>query len=156
MTKASVTGTVDRKTVMTPIVWDSPGEEMPVADTTVETALKICPRGADVLGFQFSQAVRYKLTEEDGTEVKFSRRNENPEKYLFATKVLGTDDVAELRAGKGALADAFNRIPSRLRDEPANVFFDSDIGLQYIRPEYRGTTILIDRKGQQLYPAPKA
>ena len=152
MTKTSVKGTVKTNTVMVPIIWDSPGFNIRVPDTSVETALKSFTWGADVLGFQFSQVVRGKVATEDGQEFKFSRRRENPEKYLFATKVLDEAEVAALRAGQSPLSEDFNRIQARFRDQPANVFYDSDIGLQYIKPENREYTILINKKGEQLFP----
>lgn len=155
MSKASVKGTLTTKTVMVPIIWDSPGFDIPVKDTSVQTALKSFDWTADVLGFQFSQSVRCKLiSDADGSEIKFSRRHENPDKYLFATKVLGGDEVAALRTGQGALSDAFNRLPEAQRSNPANVVYDSDIGLQVLKPEYQGNTILITKQGQQLFPRP--
>lgn len=152
MAEKSLKGKMTTKTVMVPIVWDSPGFDIPVTDASVETALKSYPWGADVLGFQFSQTTRCKVTSEDGEQIKFGKRRDNPEKYLFATKVLTSDDVADLRAGKGALSTAFNRLPAPQRDNPGNMFYDSEIGLQVLKAEYRSNTILINKKGQQLFP----
>ncbi|MEZ0223619.1 MAG: hypothetical protein ACAH83_03630 [Alphaproteobacteria bacterium] len=156
MTEKSLKGSTNATTVMVPILWDSPGHYIPVKDASVETALKSYSCSADVLGFQFHEAIRYRLVTEDSDEIRFWKLRERNEKYLFATKVLDREEVADLRAGKGALKDAFNRLPAQQRDNPANIFYDSQIGLQVLKAECRWNTILINKKGQQLFPPPKA
>ena len=69
MTEKSLKGTATTTLVMVPIVWDSPGDYIPVKDTSVATALKSCDWGADVLGFQFAEAIRYRLVTEDRDEI---------------------------------------------------------------------------------------
>ncbi|TAL38486.1 MAG: hypothetical protein EPN97_04110 [Alphaproteobacteria bacterium] len=150
-----VTGTVTEKTLLIPICYDAIGESIRVDGTSVEAALKSLKLEADVLGFEFEQAVKAKLhPTAGGEEITFTRKRSGPTTYMFATAVYGREDFASLADASNPLSAAFNRIPKAKLADPDSVVYASIMGLTALQPCDQQRIVLIDKQGRQLFPKP--
>lgn len=149
--------TVDIETRLVPIAYDGDNASVPVPAATVESALANFDFKPGYVGFKFAEAVKAKIAvDETGEEITLSRESSKGKNFIFANKVLTAEEFNTAAEYKTREADWLRQSWADKLANPDTVIFASDRGVRILDDYEKKNTVLINRKGEQLFPLKKA